>query len=199
MFGFALWDAAKQGLLLARDPYGIKPLYYADDGWTVRFASQVKALVGGGKVSRDPDPAGWAGFFLFGSVPEPYTVHRAVRAVEAGTTLWIDRSGPARPTRYFSVSLPLAAADKPMRGAAADAGGRVRAALLDSVRHHLVADVPVGLFLSSGIDSAALLERLDGVVIPGGADVNPALSGQSLDQRTVCVHDLVSPQAAARP
>ncbi len=157
MFGFALWDAAKQGLLLARDPYGIKPLYCADDCWTVRFASQVKALVGGGKVSRDPDPAGWAGFFLFGSVPEPYTVHRAVRAVEAGTTLWIDRSGPARPTRYFSVSLPLAAAYKPMRGAAADARGRVRAALLDSVRHHLVADVPVGLFLSSGIDSAALL------------------------------------------
>ena len=157
MFAFALWDAAKQGLLLARDQYGVKPLYYADDGWTLRFASQVKALVGGGKVSRDPDPAGWAGFFLFGSVPEPYTIHRAVRAVEAGTTLWIDRCGPARPARYFAVSLPLAAADKPARRAAADDGSRVRAALLDSVRHHLVADVPVGLFLSSGIDSGALL------------------------------------------
>lgn len=157
MFAFALWDAARQALLLARDPYGVKPLYYADDGWTLRFASQVKALVAGGRVSRDPDPAGWAGFFLFGSVPEPYTIHRAVRAVEAGTTLWIDRCGPARPVRYFSVSRPLAAADKPARPAAAEVESRVRAALLDSVRHHLVADVPVGLFLSSGVDSGALL------------------------------------------
>jgi asparagine synthase (glutamine-hydrolysing) len=157
MFAFALWDAANQGLLLARDPYGVKPLYYADDGWTLRFGSQVKALLAGGKVSRDPDPAGWAGFFLFGSVPEPYTIHRAVRAVEAGTTLWVDRCGPTRPARYFAVSRPLVAADKPVRRAAADAQSRVRAALIDSVRHHLVADVPVGLFLSSGIDSGALL------------------------------------------
>jgi asparagine synthase (glutamine-hydrolysing) len=73
MFAFALWDAERNALLLARDPYGIKPLYYADDGWTLRFASQVKALLAGGRVSRDPEPAGWAGFCLFGSVPEPFT------------------------------------------------------------------------------------------------------------------------------
>ena len=70
MFAFGLWDERKQGILLARDPYGIKPLYYADDGWTLRFASQVKALLASGKVSRDPEPAGWVGFGLFGSVPE---------------------------------------------------------------------------------------------------------------------------------
>jgi asparagine synthase (glutamine-hydrolysing) len=161
MFAFALWDAARGGLLLARDPYGIKPLYYADDGWTLRFASQVKALIAGGRIGLDPDPAGWAGFFLFGSVPEPYTVHRAVRAVEAGTTLWIDRCGPGRPTRYFAVSGPFAAAPKeqkkPTRVPSAGARERIRVALLDSVRHHLVADVPVGIFLSSGVDSAALL------------------------------------------
>jgi asparagine synthase (glutamine-hydrolysing) len=158
MFTFALWDAERQGLLLARDPYGVKPLYYADDGRTLRFASQVKALVTGGRIALDPDPAGWAGFFLFGSVPEPYTIHRAVRAVEAGTTLWIDRSGPAQATRYFAVSQAFAAAPKrPARIPAADARERIRAALLDSVRHHLVADVPVGIFLSSGVDSGALL------------------------------------------
>ena len=73
MFAFAIWDAERKRLFLARDPYGIKPLYYADDGWTLRFASQVKALLAGGKVSRDPEPAGQVGFYLWGSVPEPFT------------------------------------------------------------------------------------------------------------------------------
>ena len=93
MFAFALWDAEKAALLLARDPYGIKPLYYADDGWTFRFASQVKALLAGGKVSRDPEPAGWVGFCLFGSVPEPFTTYQEIRALPAGSTLWVDRIG----------------------------------------------------------------------------------------------------------
>ena len=74
MFAFAIWDARTARLFLARDPYGIKPLYYADDGRTFRFASQVKALLAGGAVSRDPEPAGIAGFHLFGSVPEPFTL-----------------------------------------------------------------------------------------------------------------------------
>lgn len=157
MFAFALWDAKKQGLLLARDPYGIKPLYYADDGWTFRFASQVKALVSGRRIAVDPDPAGWAGFFLFGNVPEPYTVYRAVRSVAAGTTLWIDRSGVGEPKRYFSVSEALARAERRAAAPLQDVQARVRAALRDSVRHHLFADVSVGIFLSSGIDSGALL------------------------------------------
>src|SRR5262245_19613664 len=72
MFTFAIWDEDRRTLLLARDPYGIKPLYYANDGSTLRFASQLKALLAGGACSRDPDPAGHVGFFLFGSVPEPY-------------------------------------------------------------------------------------------------------------------------------
>ena len=86
MFAFGLWDARRRRLLLARDPLGIKPLYYADDGWTVRFASQAKALLAGGAVSRDPDPAGIVGFHLLGSVPEPFTVWREIRALPAGTT-----------------------------------------------------------------------------------------------------------------
>ena len=155
MFAFGLWDADKQGLLLARDPYGIKPLYYADDGWTLRFASQVKALVAGRRTGLDPDPAGWAGFFLFGNVPEPYTIYRDIRAVPAGATLWIDRRGLHEPERYFSLPQVFAEAERP--AARPDAQSRIRAALIDSVRHHLVADVPVGIFLSSGVDSAALL------------------------------------------
>jgi asparagine synthase (glutamine-hydrolysing) len=157
MFAFGLWDDDKQGLLLARDPYGIKPLYYADDGWTLRFASQVKALVAGRRAGLDPDPAGWAGFFLFGNVPEPYTIYRDIRAVPAGATLWIDRRGPHEPERYFSLPQIFADAERPAATRSEDAPSRIRAALIDSVRHHLVADVPVGIFLSSGVDSGALL------------------------------------------
>ena len=157
MFAFGLWDADKQSLMLARDPYGIKPLYYADDGWTLRFASQVKALVAGHRTGLDPDPAGWAGFFLFGNVPEPYTIYRDIRAVPAGATLWIDRRGPYEPERYFSLPQVFADAERPAATPPGDAQSRIRAALIDSVRHHLVADVPIGIFLSSGVDSAALL------------------------------------------
>ncbi len=155
MFAFALWDAERRGLLLARDPYGIKPLYYADDGWTLRFASQVKALAGCGRVSLDPEPAGWAGFLLLGSVPEPFTVYQEIRALPAGSTVWIDRSGPGEPRRYFAVSAAFAAAEP--QPPPAELQDRVRSALRDSIRHHLVADVPVGAFLSAGIDSGSLL------------------------------------------
>ena len=158
MFAFALWDAEKGGLLLARDPYGIKPLYYADDGWTLRFASQVKALLAGGKVSRDPEPAGWVGFCLFGSVPEPFTTFQEIRALPAGTTLWVDCVG-TRPTRqYFSLAQAYRSAEGRSTGSrASDAQAALHEALRDSMRHHLVADVPVGAFLSSGINSAALV------------------------------------------
>src|SRR5438552_610254 len=91
MFAFALWDAEKCGLLLARDPYGIKPLYYADDGWTFRFASQVKALLAGGRVSLIPEPAGWAGFLLFGNVPEPYRKRNFVPICRGFSTRWTSR------------------------------------------------------------------------------------------------------------
>src|SRR5215217_1797512 len=103
MFAFGLWDAEKGALLLARDPYGIKPLYYADDGWTLRFASQVKALVAGARISRNQEPAGWA--------------------------LWVDRIGTREAKRYFSIAdtyrnaeaASLPAGDEDLQLAARDA------------------------------------------------------------------------------
>jgi asparagine synthase (glutamine-hydrolysing) len=156
MFAFAIWDEARRGLLLARDPYGIKPLYIANDGWTFRFASQVKALMAGGHVSRDPEPAGIVGFHLFGSVPEPFTLYRDVRSLPAGHTQWIDYAGPREPKPFANLAeiLSKSAADP---AHAAEISERVRVGVLDSVRAHLLADVEVGVFLSAGIDSGALL------------------------------------------
>lgn len=157
MFALAIWDRRKGALLLARDPYGIKPLYYADDGWTLRFASQVKALLASPRVSRLPEPAGVAGFYLFGSVPEPYTLYREVRSVPAGSWTWVSGTGPGPASAFYSLARAWdrGAPTRP----ASDAALRetVRAAVLDSVRHHLVSDVPVGAFLSAGIDSGALV------------------------------------------
>jgi asparagine synthase (glutamine-hydrolysing) len=159
MFALVLWDKERDQLLLARDPYGIKPLYYANDGWTVRVASQVKALLAGGKVSRQSDPAGQVGFFLFGSVPEPYTTYQDIQEVPAGSVIRVDRLGPSSPKVWKSISEVFCAAEH-HQGPASMAEAEeeeVQSAVRDTVKHHLVGDVPVGAFLSGGVDSTTLV------------------------------------------
>src|SRR4030095_2424622 len=133
------------------DPYGIKPLYYADDGWTVRAASQVKALLEGSHVSLLPEPAGIAGFYMTGSVPEPFTIYQEIRAVPAGSIVWVNHLGASEPKKYFSIAQMFHDAGKEATRLNEDELKRViHDALLDSVRHHLIADVPVSAFLSAG-------------------------------------------------
>ena len=155
MYAFALYDEEKQGLLMARDPYGIKPLYYADDGRTLHVASQVKALREYDPVNTTMDPAGHVGFFLWGHVPEPHTLYEGIRALPAGHTCWVDRvNGVGEPRSFASVPEALRRAEAEQNGR--DPETELRNALLDSVRNHLVADVDVGMFLSAGLDSATL-------------------------------------------
>lgn len=159
MFAFALWDRERRGMLLARDGFGIKPLYIADDGRTLRFASQVKALVAGGFVDTAPQPAAEVGFLLWGSVPEPFTLYRGIRALPAGHTLWQPTGGAPTLRRYHSIAKVLAEAEA---GPAAPTGAArlefLRAHIIDTMRHHMVADVPVGVFLSGGLDSSLVAE-----------------------------------------
>ncbi len=157
MYAFAIWDERKRGLLLARDPMGIKPLYYSDSGSSIRFASQVKALVAGNGIDATPAPAGHMGFYLWGHVPEPFTTYAHIRALPAGCTLWTNRGGPRKPAQYFDVAEVLREGEQnPVQLAPGELRERVRELLLDTVRHHLIADVPVGIFLSSGMDSTVL-------------------------------------------
>jgi asparagine synthase (glutamine-hydrolysing) len=153
MYAFGIWDESEKILFLARDPFGVKPLYYADQGGALRFASQVKALVRGGAVDDDPDPAGSAGFLLWGCVPEPFTVFRAIRALPAGTTMTVVRGAVRAPAPYFSVRDELVRAQQEAVPFQSRDREKLGALLRDSVRHHLVADVPVALFLSAGVDS----------------------------------------------
>jgi len=180
MFAFAIWDEARQGLFMARDPYGIKPLYYADDGKTLRVASQVKALRAGGAISNTPNPAGHVGFFTLGYVPEPHTIFADIKALPAGNSLWLDKNGKRTANAYFDVSGVFANLltneQKP---------DQLREALTDSMRHHLVADVPVGIFLSAGLDSAtiaALASEVSGVSLDTMTLRFDELSGTNLDE-----------------
>ena len=156
MYAFALWDRRRQEVHLARDPYGIKPLYYSFDGAVFRVASQVKALIAGGEVDAAADPAGWVGFLLWGSVPEPWTVYRGIRALPAGTTLVWTPDGLGEPQSHFDFGETIGRSQShPSQDSQLEEA--VSHALADSVRAHLAADVPVGAFLSAGVDSGALV------------------------------------------
>lgn len=156
MYAFALWDNESRRLFLARDPFGIKPLYWGDDGRTFRFASQVKALLKA-PVDTRPEPAGHAGFFLWGSVPEPWTLYRGIRALPAGHWLYVDAKGPGNPVSFANIThLLLEAATQPATIERQQVFPVLATAIRDSVGAHLEADVPVGVFLSAGLDSALL-------------------------------------------
>ncbi len=158
MFAIALWDGARRRMFLARDPYGIKPLYFADDGSTLRVASQVRALIAGGRVDRRFDPAGAAGFFLRGTIPEPFTMYRAVRALPAGSFAFAGAHGVGEPRQYFSIASTLRdAVDSDGHFSDSQRLEAVHDAVLESVRYHMVSDVPVGAFLSAGIDSTSVV------------------------------------------
>lgn len=155
MFTFVIWDRVARRAFVARDPYGIKPLYFAMVEQGVLLGSQVKALLATGLVSRAPCPHGQAGFWLLGSVPEPHTWFRDVRAFPPGHCAWIENGMLGSPRMWWDITeawRTAPAASHP----AGEIKEHVRSALLASVSAHMVSDVPVGVFLSGGIDSGAL-------------------------------------------
>lgn len=156
MFALAIYDGKRQGLLLARDHFGIKPLYVARQPGRIVFASQVKAILATGLIDRQLDPAGHVAFFVWGNMPQPFTLYKQVRELPAGTTMWIDDRGIREPRAFFDLTSELASLEaRPTPGVAAQEA--VAEAVRDTVRHHFVADVPVGVFLSSGRDSTTIL------------------------------------------
>ena len=154
MFAFAIWDTETRELFLARDPYGIKPLYYAQTKDGLIFASQVKALVASRIVSTEREPAGIAGFFLWGSVPEPWTTFRGILALPAGHWLRTRSGVSTPPVPWHDIGTHWRTEGR--TASKAQVQELVRQAVIDSVRAHLVADVPISVFLSGGIDSGAI-------------------------------------------
>lgn len=154
MFAFAIWDTQSRELFMARDPYGIKPLYYTQTKDGLLFASQVKALLASGLVATERESAGLAGFYLWGSVPEPWTLYRGVFALPAGHWLRVRNGVMESPVYWHDIRQHWRGPGKQL--SAQELQGLVQQSVTDSVRAHLVADVPVCVFLSGGIDSAVI-------------------------------------------
>jgi asparagine synthase (glutamine-hydrolysing) len=161
MFAFALWDAVHKRLLLARDPMGIKPLYYHRSERSFIFASEVRTLLQTGAVPRKADPTGVLSYLAFGSVYEPWTMVEGVSAVPPGHVLTV--AGGSVTTREYWNPLQSVSEEvsepRPARSEAATIE-HLQSILREAVLSHLVSDVPVGVFLSGGIDSSALVAVL---------------------------------------
>jgi len=155
MFAVALWDARERSLRLVRDPLGIKPLFYASVGKGLAFGSELKALTPVPGLSFVPRPASIDCYFAFGHVLAPSTIYEDIYKLEPGSLLRLPATGPFTIQRYWRLSYRTATP-------ASDAAWveRFREELTSTVRRHLLSDVPLGAFLSGGVDSSAVVAAM---------------------------------------
>ena len=189
MYAVAYFDSLKKRLLLARDPMGIKPLYVAQAHGCLLFASEVRAVLASGLLPLRVDEQGLASALAYGCVQEPLTFFEGIEAFEPGSFQWIDlhpAAGSLRPApvrRFWSFPAIDPSLDE------REASERLRATLDVAVKEHLIADVPVGVFLSSGVDSTIIAniarrhtERLRTFTV--GFSDQPDLTESSLARET---------------
>src|SRR5579864_1878489 len=166
MFAFAVFDRARGVVFLARDRMGIKPLHYAIDGRRLVFASELKALLRDPSLRKGIDPVALDEYLEFEFVPSPRSIVLGVKKLEPGTTLtWSLHDSSARLSRYWTPDLKVDG-DRPIRSLDQECDD-LRTVLRESVRKELISDVPLGVFLSGGIDSSAvtaMMTQLGGAV-----------------------------------
>jgi asparagine synthase (glutamine-hydrolysing) len=160
MFAFAMWDQPRRRLLLARDRLGKKPLYYTLSGGRLLFASEIKALLQYPGIARDVDIEALGHFLTFSNTPAPFTLFRNIRKLPAAHWLICEADGTVRTERYWSPLDGAGWGEDPREEACVE---RVRDLLTAAVKKRLMSDVPIGAFLSGGVDSStnvALMSRL---------------------------------------
>ncbi|MCU0241744.1 MAG: asparagine synthase (glutamine-hydrolyzing), partial [Vicinamibacteria bacterium] len=153
MFALAIWDARRRRLLLARDPFGKKPLYYTTDGRRFLFASEIKALLAAEvparlAVARVPE------YLAYGYVPTPHTLFAGIYKLPPASFLTVDASGVSAAREYYALAVP--AQGEESKDSFEQATERVRDLLTRAVQKRLIADVPLGILLSGGVDSSGL-------------------------------------------
>lgn len=156
MFGLAIWDEPKRRLLIARDPFGIKPLYYRIEEGKVSFGSEIRTILAVMKQSPEPDPTALNLFLRYRFTPAPYTVFKGIRKLAAGTKL-IFENGKCTLRRWYRYQPQPFSPGKSQRQAQEELVGIYKRA----VKRHLISDVPLGLLLSGGVDSALLLALMN--------------------------------------
>jgi asparagine synthase (glutamine-hydrolysing) len=155
MFAWALWDGRDRSLWLVRDGIGIKPLFYHDDGRSLRFGSEIKAIISDDTIERRIDPNAIDAFLTFGYTPAPHTGFHDVRQLEPGTTLTA-RSGRLICNAWFRLPYP----DRPTDWSLAESAERLEVAVDSAVNRQLVSDVPIGALLSGGLDSSTVVRSM---------------------------------------
>ncbi len=155
MFAFAIWDIKHQKLVLGRDRLGIKPLFIAQVPGGVLFASEMKALLATGFVPRELDWDALDAFLTYTFIPAPRAIYRAIRKMEPATTATISVDGSIAVRRYWNIPDVVA-----RRESEAEAVERIDAALSRAVQSHMVSDVPIGAFLSGGVDSGLMVAMM---------------------------------------
>ncbi len=155
MFAFALWDRNAHTLFIARDRLGIKPLYYAETPWGLVFASEMKSLFHFAELHREISPEGLLAYLQFGYIPDPLSILRGVFKLPAGHWLEVRPQGTVEVKSYWDPAPFFETVQRPRSEDALIEELRWR--LAEAVRLHLVSDVPVGAFLSGGIDSSAVV------------------------------------------
>ena len=157
MFAYAIWDARRRRVFLARDRFGKKPLYYAVLPHGIYFGSELKCLQVAG-VPSEIDAEALRLFFHFTYIPEPWSCFRAVRKLPPGSWLTYDADGTVRQGRYWRFPTPVA--ETPVDFSQADVCAQLREKFDESVRIRMIADVPLGAFLSGGIDSSSVVASM---------------------------------------
>ncbi|HEY2655285.1 MAG TPA: asparagine synthase (glutamine-hydrolyzing), partial [Solirubrobacteraceae bacterium] len=162
MFAFAVWDATRERLILGRDRFGKKPLYYWGRGDTIVFASEIKGVLAHPEVPRELDPAAIPAYLTFGYVPTPRTFFAGIQSLPPGHVLTLDAGAALRVECYWTPERRERGSGN-SRPSLDEAGAELRRLLTDSVARRMVADVPIGALLSGGVDSSAVVATMAGL------------------------------------
>jgi asparagine synthase (glutamine-hydrolysing) len=162
MFAIAIWDERAERLTLARDRVGKKPLFYYRDDRLLAFASEMKSFFEHPDIPIEPDPEAVPYYFVYGYVPLPATIYKRVLQLEPGTLMTVDVCGRHEKRRYWQLRYPEAGDVRPV--SRRDAAAGVRERLTRAVQRRLMSDVPLGAFLSGGLDSTIVVGLMSGMM-----------------------------------
>ncbi len=161
MFSFAIWDNLKKKLILARDPFGIKPIYYVNKNGIYYFASQVKSLLSIENLTFEFSNAGIVSYYLWGNIQEPFTLYKNIQSLKKGTCLIIDEKGNEEMINYADLKSSILNSEKLKFNDQNEKLAYLNSIIQETVNYHQVSDVPRTVLLSSGVDSNIILSSIN--------------------------------------